>query len=102
MIGDKQALAVWSHGEACNHWIERGHFRLHPISDSQTCFVTQRYGLFRLAPLAIFLCEDMDIVVLAAAGKKMRAIGSPCQPYIGIGNAQRLPLHRLWLLDIEY
>ena len=101
MIGHKQALAVWTHGEACNHRFERCHFCFRAISDSQPGFVAQHYRFFRLAPMAIFLREDMDIVVFAAASIKMRAIRGPCQPHVCVRNAQRLPLHRLCLLNIE-
>ena len=42
VVRDKQAPAIWAHGQPGNHWIDRRHFRFRAISDSQTCFVAQR------------------------------------------------------------
>src|SRR6185369_11193202 len=99
MVGDKQAPAIWAYGQPGNYWLERCHFRFRAISDSQTYFVAQRDLLFGLAPMATLLREDMDIVIFAAAGIEMRAIRGPCQPHIGVGNAQSLLLNRLCLLN---
>ena len=80
MIGDKQARAIWAHGNTCNHWIQRRNFRFEAIRAPQTCFVAERYRFFRLAPLATFTREEMDIVVFAAARIKMRTIGAHASP----------------------
>ena len=43
----------------------------------------------------------LGAIVFAAARIKVRAIGRPRQTNVSVGNAQRRPLHRLRLLNIE-